>query len=281
MANFKVVLQFTQPSRGWEEVYYKEASTLADAARFQGQIMWSCLAFRSKLTVLNKVTFSDVENNRVSSILRKNYSQTDSAGSPDVASTSAVYTLNAPSTGGKRSVWFRGLRDEDVLRSGVTGVDAPSAFLRNGVQSFIVQLTAENYMIRSLMPLTVAPMIYSSILAVTVGAPGIVTLNVPSTWTATTSNRIIVSQVDNKLFPGLNGHWAIQSSTGTTIVLPYRSHLPSGVYPMTKARTRPEEYQYGRISDVLFGFNKFGSRDTGKNPLGGRGRRSPLIRRSA
>lgn len=281
MANFKCVFQFTQPDKGFSEVYYRTASDLAAATVFDLETRRRAVRFRHKLTVLRAIRVSEVTNNRNAVVIRVNRS-TDSIGikEPDICSTAAVYTLNAPTTGARRQVWFRGLNDGDVLRDASNGADLPSADLISGIESWVRTLANNGFTVRALAKIDGVTIRYTNVTNIIVDANGIVNLTFPAGFTPTFSNRVILSQFDQKLWPGLNGAWFLTNVSTGVYTIKYKSHLPAGTYIITKGRSRPEEFTYGAISANLSDFNKFSSRDTGRNPTGGRGRRSTKFLRA-
>jgi len=281
MPNYKCVFQYTQPDKGFSEVYYRTASDLTEAARFDLESKRRAVRFRHALTVLRAIRVSDVLNNRNSVVVRIGMSS-DYTGiyEPDICSTAGVWTLNAPTTGARRQVWLRGLRDGDVLRSNTTGADLPSAVLVSQVDQWLQTLSRSGFTVRALTKIDGVTVRYTNISLIQVGAGGLIQMTFPTGFTLTASQRVILSQLDPKLWPGLNGAWKLTLVTGTTYTLNYRSHLPQQTYEIVKGRSRPEEYTYGAISYQLSDFNKFSSRDTGRNPLGGRGRRAAKILRA-
>ena len=279
MANFKVVCQFTQPDHGFTEVYYRQADNLAAASVFSSRLIASILNYRAELTSLRKIRISDVLNNRSSVVVNINQTASALAGTADMVFTAAIVTLNSPSIGARRQLWVRGLTDDSVKRNLNTGLDEPSANLLAGINQHCRALSQNGFAVRALSRLTVPPLVYTNIMSVVVAGSGFVTFVVPNTWNLTTSRRVILSQFSTKEFAGLNGHWTATQVDATHFTVPYTSALPPGTYLVSKGRTRPEEYVYGVMDYTTSGFNRFGSRDTGKNPLGGRGRRSaPRIR---
>jgi hypothetical protein len=282
MPIFKEVFQFTQPDKGFTEVYYSSAPDIRTAGMFGQPFLNAALAFRANLTVLRKIRISDVANNRNTLVKVINQQNGTVTGTADICGASAVVACNAPSTGARRNIWLRGLPDNSVVRNGETGTDNPSPGLREGIQNWMIALEESNYQIRSLMKLGVAPYVYKSITAVTVTERGYVTIVTSPTWATTPSGRVILSQIDEKLFPGLNGQYAASpAALPGQFTVPYNSHLAQGTYSLNKGRTRPADYEYGTIISVQSGFDHFSTRDTGRNPLGGRGRRLAKIKRSA
>jgi hypothetical protein len=281
MPFFKEVWQYTQLDQGFTEVYYSSAADLATAARFSDNFLLTALAFRSPLTQLRKIRVSDVLNPRATVVINVNLSGlSQAAGGPDVASTALIYTLVSTSPPSRRQVWFRGLSDADIIRNASTGVDEPSSDLLKYTGYFVSQLQLNSYCVRSLVPTTTPGYGYFAISSIVVAGPGTVTLNTPVDTMFPVGTRIIISQVPVKEFDGLNGHYVVTATGVKQLIVPYNSALPPGTYPIAKGRLRAEGYAYGIIRANLSKWNKQGKRDTGRNPLGGRGRRSAQVRRS-
>lgn len=281
MAFFKCVFQYTQPDQGWTETYYRSEGSLTDASNFQAGFLAAIQTIRSPLTQLRSIRISEVTNNRNTLPLPITPIAFPLTIPPDVASTSAIIGLNAPDIGAKRSLWMRGLDDSAVARSATTGRDTPAPFFQSALDNLLSQMTTQFLYIQALQKLTVAPMVSKSIVSVSVVTPGSVVIITEPGWALTASGRVILSNLDQKRFGGLVGAFKATELAENSFSVRYNSTLPVGVYPVTKGKTRPEEFVYGRIIGSLSGFKKFGKRDTGRNPLGGRGKRSTRIRRSA
>lgn len=281
MAVFKIVFQYTQQDKGFTEVFYRQVDNITTASTFSPAFRQHIMAFRPTLTVLRKARVSDVLNNRSSVVVNINRAGGLGDLQPDITGAAAIYTLNAPTIPGRRNIWIRGLADNSVQRNALTGIDEPSASITTGVADWIGYLKRGNYCVRALARLGVAPLIYVNVLSLQSLGAGSVVLTVPNTWNITASRRVILSQFDVKHFPGLNGHWTATPIDATHFSVPYNNPCGAGTFPLTKGRTRPEEYVYGEIDPNTSDFNRFGTRDTGRNPLGGRGRRSVSRIRSA
>jgi hypothetical protein len=279
MAYFKVIFTYTQTDLGFSEVYYREADDLATAAVFSEDFLIAMIRPRSALTVLRKARVSSVDNNRNSVVVNINRATLLSTGSSDVCSTAAVVTLNSPQTGARRQLWMRGLPDDSVKRDLRTGVDDPQPQFLLYLGNYLQLLSFYQYRIRSLKKLGTAPLVYTPIKSIEVVGPGVTRITFTVPITITDSRRIILSQIDQKRFGGLQGTFTVSNATTLTVDVPYNSTLAIGTYGVAKGRSRPAEYEYGFIRSSLSGFLKFSSRDTGKNPLGGRGRRSRHLTR--
>jgi len=279
MAFFKVVFTYTQTDLGFSEVFYREDTSLEAAASFSDSLLQALVRPRTSLTVLRKARVSSVDNNRNSLVVNINRSSGTSNNDPDVCSTAAVVTINSSAIGARRQVWMRGLPDSYVARVRTTGVDDPAPQFLIFLQNYLQALQDRNFCVRALKKLGTEPLIYTPIRSVEVIGPGVVKLTFTVPITITASRRIIISQLDQKQFGGLEGTFTATSITSSTVNVAYNSPLTPGVYEVSKGRSRPAEFEYGVINAGLSAFLKFGSRDTGKNPLGGRGRRSRHLTR--
>jgi hypothetical protein len=282
MAIFKLILQYTEGDKGFQEVFYRPGVSAADAANVGTSFITASLRCRSPFTVLRKIHASDVTNNRVSVVVPINRARVTSfPGTPDLAGVAAVCTLVGISAGANRRLWLRGLIDDDTLRNASTGVDNPSPVLRENIGLYIQAMSDIGLQIQFLKKLGTPPLVYTTIASVERTIAGRVTIHTVDAWAPTASGRVILTLLDQKLWPALQGAFAASAIDDHSFSVAYNSHLANGLVPVTKGRTRPQEYDYTFIQATLSGFDHFGTRDTGRNPLGGRGRRSVRILRSA
>jgi len=281
MPAYKCVFQYTQPDKGFSEVYFRSEPTLADAATFANSFINSLQTIRNPLTLLRKIRVSEVTNNRNSIVVPITPIRNDNTDTPDVCATAAVITLNAPETGARRQLWLRGLNDGSVRRDEATGADDMSPGFRTRLNNLLQAMENQFVYIQSLKKLGVAPLVSTPIVSITKVVPGLVTINTAVDWAITDSKRVVLSGIDAKRFGGLNGIFTATTVGSRAFSVRYNCVLPAATYEVTTGKTRPAEYEYGRILKDFSGFNKFSPRDTGRNPLGGRGRRSATIRRSA
>jgi len=277
MAFFKEIWVSSQGGRGFNEVYYKSADDLDTAATYPLALINAALGMRSNLTILQKIRVSSVVGNRVTAVVNINRPVTGGAGldGPDVASTAAVYNLNSFSKGFTRRVWFRGLPDCQVRRDPSTGQDIPGATLATAAKNFIIKLASNGYQVRALFKLTgVAPLVNVPITSVVVPVnPGTISLT-NAGFNTLDQQPYVVSLIDPKLFPGVNGIRRAYGNGNNELILRYRSALAPGTFTQLRAHMRVASYDYGPITPGDNDFSKFGSRDTGKNSSGGRGRKT-------
>jgi hypothetical protein len=256
-------------------VYYSDANDLETAATFQPQFLAVFYQSRHPSTQLRQVAVSSVLNNRATVVVPvQNGFGRSRNGDADVTGSSAILGLSAPTYGSKRHLFMRGLADGDILRDPFNN-DDPSPYLRLCINILLNNLERNGYVIQSKSKVSqLAPFVNISSIAPTANMANTstVTFNNPDTQFVAGAN-ITIGQVDPKILPGLVG--TFQCLTGTNsnaAIIAYNT--PGGqAIKLKKGRARTFVYQYGFISAALSGFQKFGTRITGKNPLGGRGRR--------
>lgn len=281
MAFFKVVHQFTEADEGFTEVWYREAADLTAATAFSPTTIWNGILFRNALTVWRTIRVSDVLNNRNSLLIKVNQAATFSNSTPSVNNTALIYTVASPAVGASRQVWIRGLDQNAFGRAPTSGVDRPNPTTLNQIFNYLRKLQDEGYRVRSLKKITESGMSFRNITGITVVADtGFVTLNYTGDPVAI-GDDIIVSQINKKNFPGLSGKFKVQpASTAGNAIIRYNYHF-AGPWPQLTGRFRPAVYNYGAFNLTRSDWSKLASRDTGGNPIHGRGRRSSSRIRSA
>lgn len=281
MPFFKMVHQFTEADDGFTEVWYREAADLTAASVFSPTLIWNGILFRNALTVWRTIRVSDVANNRNSILVKIGQAATFSNSTPSVSNTALVYTVVSPSVGASRQVWFRGLDQNAFGRAPTSGVDRPNTTTLTQIFNYLLKLQDAGYRVRSLKKITESGMSFRNINGITVTADsGFVTLNYTGDIVAIDS-EIIVSQINKKNFPGLQGKFKVQpGSTVGNAIIRYNYHF-AGPWPQLTGRFRPAVYNYGAFNLTRSDWSKLASRDTGGNPIHGRGRRSSSRIRSA
>jgi len=282
MPSFKVKVQYTQFDKGFQEIYYRDAASLVQAADIPANVITRLISFRASGCFLRKIATSSVVNNR-DAVIRQYDRQPpvlQTVDPPDVTNVAAVYTLASSDVGHTRHVWFRGLADANVMRDQVTGHDQPSDYLGRQMDLLRAALASNGFRIRGLKRVGVGGVTTQNLTSIdAVANAGSITVNWVGAFAVLASGRVIISQTNKKDFPALDGHWTPYDVQANSFKLRYNYHR-TGNFPLLTGKVRQEEYEYGAIDVTLGGFLKFGSRDTGKNPLGGRGRRSATRIRS-
>jgi hypothetical protein len=281
VAFFKVVHQFTEADEGFTEVWYREASDLTAAATFSPTLIWNGILFRNALVAWRKIRVSDTLNNRSSVLIKINQSAPFSNSSPSVNNTSLTYSINSPAVGATRQVWLRGLDQNAFGRAPTSGADRPDPGTLNQIFNYLLQLQSAGYRVRSLKKITESGMSFRTITGIqnTVSS-GFITLVYTGDPVAV-GDSIIISQMNIKDWPGLKGTFQVQpGSTPGLATVKYNYHF-AGPWSIRQGRFRPAAYNYGAFNLTLSSWNKLASRDTGGNPIHGRGRRSSVRIRSA
>jgi hypothetical protein len=265
---YKSVWEFVDTNGNqWTEVYYIQGSTPASVLSFGPALYNSRLLLASDLVTWSRVRVSDVANTRSTATRVLNWVGTDNtAGSPGPAGLTVVSNL-VGITGGSRKLQMRGVPDYMIGRDQKSGRDVLGSTLRTRLTAFYQGLQTDGYGMRQLQQTPKYPVVTvdgatipgSAILTFTNPGPGLPNSFAPP-------NRLVLSQMDKKLFPGLNGHWSILAANGLTITIRYQvagNKLLNGQFGFVKL----EGYQGLSIFNAAqCGFDHFGTRTT-KVPL--------------
>jgi hypothetical protein len=281
MAFQKIVLQYVQFNQDWKEVFYSNAASVQAASKLiTPAFIATALELRGLGTYIAGVRVSDVAQPRSVSVQRLTTAPVVTGTTPnDSKNVCAVYRLVTAALNLSRPIFLRGLADSATERSGVTGQDIPSASLRNAVNGYIAAMNFSGLMVRALLPITgVNPYAFYPIANLIVNPGGTVTVVVNGPLQLGVTGRVILSQFDPKMWPGLNGHYLAQNPASPNFNISYISRNPPATYPIARGRYRVEEYRYdlidlGQPNGQSF-FVSLGSRNTQNGPFGGRGARS-------
>jgi hypothetical protein len=273
MPFYKVVFQYNQHQRGFSETFYRSGSSIQAASSIDNDLIGAALQMRGNNTILKTIRISEVSNNRRSVPIEKNQIASN-IFIPDIVSSAALVRLIGVEPPASRNLWLRGLKDFETRRQYITGVDEPDGNLITAIREYMQLLAVNGFMIQSLVPMGVDPFLYRIIDNVTaVGNSGYIQVNTTAPFTLSASQRVIISQANQKDFPGLQGAFQAYAITPTSFKIQYNYHQ-SGVYPLKTGRFRPQQYQYSPIVASLSTFKRFTSRDTGRAFGVGRGHRS-------
>jgi len=281
MPAFKIVHQFTEGDTGFSEVWYRDATDLTAASQFSPTLLWNGVLFRNALTAFRTIRVSDVLNNRNSVVVKVGWSAPFSNSTPSVNNTAIVYTIVSPSVGASRQVWIRGLDQNAFGRAPTSGIDRPNPTVLGQIFNYLLELQKAGYRVRSLKKITETGMAYRNVTGITNTADsGYVTMQYDGEIVAVGS-EIIISQFNKKNWPGLAGKFKVEpGSTLGNAKVKYNYHF-AGPWSIPQGRFRPAVYNYGAFNLTRSDWNKLASRDTGANPIHGRGRRSSTRIRSA
>jgi hypothetical protein len=280
MPFFRLVFNYSTRDNGWSEVYYREATNIEQASTFTTNLQEALMDPRAKSVSLKTCRVSETTNNR--NTLIKTFTRKGGLDyTVDIASTAAILVLNAPTTGSRRHVWLRGLPDELVYTDENSGEQILDPILSQEITRYIRLISSNGFLIRSLAKLSTPPNSYYTVrtLSATANA-GFIILEFAQPFFLPADGLIIVSQFNIKDWPGLKGQFRATYVDPTHVSIPYNWHT-TGLFPVRTGRIRAANYLYGAISFASSGFLRFGSRDTGRGPIVGRGRRPGTRIRSA
>jgi hypothetical protein len=273
MPFYKLVFNYSTPQKGWSEIFYREASNIQTAARFTDRLLVTMSSLRAAIVSLDSCRVSDVANNRNTLIVPFEAGGSQGAA-VDVGGTSAILVLNDPTNGANRHLWMRGLADEQINKDINTGQDTPAPILAANITNYIRGISGAGFSIRSLGKLGTPPNVYKNVKSITtVKNTGVVTVEMEAGFFLPSDGMLIFSQMNPKDWPGLKGVFKGTRVTDSSFTIPYNWHV-DGVFPVAKGRVRPANYVYGPINSGTSGFLRFGTRDTGRGPSLGRGRRT-------
>lgn len=290
---FKVTIQYVQFSRKWNEDFWLNETTIANAITKTRAIFSAAVAFRHTACYINYARVSNPFARRQSQIIHTTIPNATPTGEPSVTAVAAIYRLNTSNAGVSRSIWLRGLPANAVARRAATGQDYPAGTLEAGVQAYFAALVAQGFGVMSLVPQDEGDNKRHPIDSITVldpprpGALSQVQVNTPDVYTTQTPPRVILYRIPQKLFPGLTGHFTITPAVGNFIIRDYLTPLAPGTTNLQGSAFRQELYRFSTFIANPPGltdncqFVEFDRRDTAGGPSSTRGRSRARIRRSA
>ncbi len=225
---YKIVWSFVGPQGStWNEVYYANASTPAQAITISAGAADSRLWLLHKTCTWQSISASDVSNTRSTATRRTNWSGAypgpgpgfEDNGSP--AETALVAQLVGVN-GGSRKVWMRGIPARLVGTNPTTGVSVFGPATRQYFNSYISAIAAQGYGVRTL---TATPRYQISAIA-NGPAPGttILTYTVPAGQNPpqfVAGSQVSLRQADQKQLPSLLGYFTVLNTGPLSITVRY------------------------------------------------------------
>lgn len=286
MPVYQLNFAYTQAEKGWSEIYYITQPDLAGVKVQVGiGLQTAMVNFRNQLTRLQSCRISDIANNRTTVVQVIGRNGTNNGLTADVASTAGIVTLKENLFLGTRKVWLRGISDSDVVRL-LDGNDNPSPGFILGMANYFDAIAFAGLQIRSLVKIQDPPigrMAKTSILSIAgLAQSGVVSLTTELPAAFIVGDRVKISQMSPKDFPGLNGLYKVKAVANNGLTFTVEWNPPTALaQAVVKGKVRPVVYNYGVISANDCTFYSFAPHKTGKNPRGGRGARSALRLRHA
>jgi hypothetical protein len=265
MATFKVIFEFIEANAaGFNEVYYRDASSAADALKFPSTVISARLALLEQTNTFVRLRSSQADGLRVTSMLPINLKGiiTYSNSGPAPAGVAIVCGLGGAG-GGTRKLWLRGASEAWIERNGQTGADQPRPTLQKNLTTYFTELQNAGFGIRRLSPPAPGPLAYRKILTVD-GSRGDgttdVTLDAPPGYPV--PGRVIIGGASKKDLPALNGHFTIIKVNGAVVTIPYVTPNDQKL-DGAAAKMRQEVYQALSVFQLsLCAFDHFGTRTT-------------------
>lgn len=256
MANdYKQIWYFSsggQSTASFTEVYYVQASSLADAATFNQGVITARLDLLHTSYSLRKIRISQVGSPRVSTVVTFNSPGTNDQGPtsfPASNGVAAVCTLSSKTgVGATRKVWLRGINGNAFFRNN-DGNDIVSAAAQKFLRNWFIVMKKSNYEILKLSPISNFPNYPYNVTSVTPGTQaGTSVLALSGTVNAVTTPRIIVSRCSKKDAPGLNGQWQVLSAGNNSVTINYQTPQNQTITNVN-GKLRPQAYLSGLILD--------------------------------
>lgn len=280
---FKEIFHFkTVTGATWNEVYYQNTGTLAEAARFTPSFRSRRLDCLSALCTWEKVTvvaLTDPSIHTLTEIGRKG----NNIGRPANIGEAAVITLSSSAQPGSRKLWMRGLLESSVSRNADTGQDEVSTDFANCLKWWIRALKAGGFIVLAKKRNGAGGILKVDVTNVDGTASdgtSIVTTKVPALLG--TGNMVTMMSMDPKQFPGLNGSYRVLNVSGNTFTIKYRT-VGDQAWDAAKGHAmKLDYYDTATIDPDISGFSYLGIRQTKNVVTGSRGaKRAARIRASA
>jgi hypothetical protein len=270
MATFKTVWQFVESNGStFSEIWYKDGTSISTIVDPASQSVQRRLGFLHPLNSLVRIRVSQVGTLRnTQNVLINKAGQAIGTLGP-LPAGAAIVSQVAGVGGGSRKWWMRGNAKDDYARDPVTGVDKPNAGFLQLLQSMFNALNTDAYGILRLTPLANPAVQVSSITqADGKTTPGKTVLTLNQALPVVAGAQVIISRVNAKELPRLNGRFTVISVVGPTITINYAT--PSNtIVPILNGFIKAVAFDTTHLVDpARSGFDHMGTR-TSKSPLSG------------
>jgi hypothetical protein len=281
---YRNIWTFTgQDGGSWNEVYYEDQSSISATGPGLNLIN----ARLNLLHPLNKwraIRIVDVDVPRATRPITLNLAGgNDGGGAGPAPNSESIVCAMSSLAGGGRKLWLRGAPDSFIIKSPVTGADAPPASLTKFLGYFFAQLKVNGYGIRQLSGIVPGPLSPLKILKVdgTAGdGTSLVTLAVAPGYPF--PSRVTIGGASKKDLPALNGQWSlVQAPAGAVVRIPYQTPA-AGIVMGGSAHMRQAIYHTTHVFDpASCAFDHYGSHSTRSTNFRSRGaRRAQRLRTS-
>jgi hypothetical protein len=279
MATFKVVLEFAESNGAtFNEVYYRDAATIADAGLIPSAVISARLRLLNYLNKLLRARVSSTDTQGVTATTPINLpgTNTDAPGGSTLVGIrqkplpagAAVVCVMSGSAGGSRRLWLRGANQGDYERDEDSGQDAFDPNFRKNFTAFAKTLSAAGFGIRLLGRANPVNNPKRKITVVNgVAADGTSLVTTDGLVALDLRQRLIITQASIKDLPGLNGHWQVLAAGGPPYKIAYRTPNNANVAGVNLGYAHAELYSaVSTFNSLLCVPDHMGTRTT-KNPL--------------
>lgn len=272
--DFKQVWSFFSPGiKGgtWSETWYVAAPSLSNAAFISRTVLNARLGLLDPLNKLVKIRVSQVGNPRITTVVNVRQNGTPSLTREDVPApidSAIVCTVSSSAIPATRRWWLRGWSVGDAVRSNMDGSDTFAADFLTVLGNWFQVLAGNVYEILPLQKASSPGFGYNPILTADPAAlPGKTTLTLLNNQTFTPGSQITISQVDQKILPGLKGTYTVLQQAGVNGVVVAYTCPAQTKFTLNTGRLRAVGYISGAIIDPTI---------SGASFIGGRKSRSPF-----
>jgi len=274
----KLSFFYNQGKAGFSEVYYVDGSNAKEHIDsmlpnlFRNMTIWrdpttQLISVRASTVTTPKLSFSRTFPDQYFG----GYANNLDDPTPDVVSTDAVVRFNG-ATGARRRIYLRGLRDDSVARTQLTGADEPSALFVKTLKAYAATITTLNYQIRYTVLPPAGGAVFTRITDI-ISDPVTPSFSVLGTGIAPPGDWVVGTQLVVQGMPSATvPHFprvvtvVSRNTVGENIgvVVAFRK-LAGGRVWLSKARATGLIYAYDPITD--YQFERFSEHKTGR-PFG-------------
>ncbi len=235
MATFKVVFEFAESNGAtFNEVYYRDSGSLADAQQIPNAIINARLRMLNHLNTFLRARISSTDTAGVTAVKTINLDGIDEdvqqggSGGAEVQAPlppgAAVVCVLSGVAGGSRRLWMRGANEGDYERNNLTGKDQFDPLMVNNFALYCKALAAGGFGIRLLGRANALTNPRRKLTVVSgVAGDGTSLITTDGLVALDLRQRLIITQADPKLLPGLNGHWQVLAAGGPPYKIGYRT----------------------------------------------------------
>jgi hypothetical protein len=270
MATFKTVWQFVENNGAtFSEIWYKDGGSITTIVDPNSLSIQTRLNFLHPLNTLVRIRVSQlgVLRNTVNVLINR-AGQGPFPQQPLPVGAAMVCQV-AGIGGGSRKWWMRGNSKTDYSRNSINGVDQPAQGFLQNLAAMFTALNGDGYGILRLTPIA-NPAVQISKITQADGktTPGSTVLTLNQALPVIAGATVIISRVNPKELPRLNGRFTVLAVVGNTLTINYATPQ-NQIVPILQGFIKQAVFDATHLVDpTRSGFDHLGTR-TSKNPLSG------------